>query len=488
MTQYSDLEYSQAAYMYNQAQNGQAPPKMPQALQPGREYYGAAAGYYGAAAGGGAGAVMGAPPAAAIGGQQHLYAQQLGGLPDAYAHQLQTAPYQHPASSSLQGAYNPYAAAPLQHLQHHLAPGVPQQHQLGAPAAPAPATASSTLGAPNKVWLGVVKTYNLASGFGFIRQEDLYAKYERDVFFNRMIDGAEKIETGMQVTFQVQINEKGQPQAVELKIAGKARKPPADKVFHGVIRTFNQNLGYGFINCPTLKEEYDRDVFVHKQQFEGLEVGDQVQFKVTVNSRGHPQARDVEKDTGSKSNEANETPVTPPDGKANFVGRLRTFHSEADYTFIDSDEAAKKFGTTDVFVHRSHCPKDDLLEGDFEFDIVLVKNRPQARNLRRVGATSSTRAAASMLVNSKLSSVSSTSTSSSVVTASMASGEPRASADLATASRSPRTKLRNKALAPGAVPGSGATTAPRSFAEVAKSTSEHGATKTSTLSPIKVDL
>eukprot|EP00392_Amoebophrya_sp_AT5.2_P019067 g19778.t1 len=89
--------------------------------------------------------------------------------------------------------------------------------------------------------------------------------------------------------FKIHLNEKGQPQAVDLKLSLAARSlqnrrskaPPPDKTFYGVIRTFNQNLGYGFINCSALKDEYDRDVFCHKQQFEGLEVGDQVR---TLNS------------------------------------------------------------------------------------------------------------------------------------------------------------------------------------------------------------
>ena len=81
----------------------------------------------------------------------------------------------------------------------------------------------------------------------------------------------------MQVTFQVMISVEGKPQAHEIKLFGKQKQAQEpDKVYQGVIRTFNQNLGYGFIVCHVLKEEYDRDVFVHKQQFEGLELGDQV--------------------------------------------------------------------------------------------------------------------------------------------------------------------------------------------------------------------
>ncbi|CAD7966285.1 unnamed protein product [Amoebophrya sp. A120] len=249
----------------------------------------------------------------------------------------------------------------------------------------------------DRVYEGVVKTFNVASGFGFIRQEELYMKFDRDVFFNRKIEGADKIEPGLPVQFQLTLNEKNQPQAVELKISEKVAKkkaPPADKVFSGVIRTFNANLGYGFITCAVLKDQYDRDVFVHKQQFEGLEVGDQVQFKVSVNAKGQPQAREV---TQLKQKEE-EAAVTPPDGRSKFTGRLRPFPQDAEYTFLDSEDAAKRFNQADVFVHRSHFQESEIesvSEGEFEFDIVLVRNRPQARNLVKLldGTIASNKAA-----------------------------------------------------------------------------------------------
>lgn len=58
---------------------------------------------------------------------------------------------------------------------------------------------------------------------------------------------------------------------------------------------------------------------MHKQQFldHNLEPGDQVKFKVHMNSRNQPQARDIEK-VDSDSVEIVFEP--PPEGKSKFIG------------------------------------------------------------------------------------------------------------------------------------------------------------------------
>ncbi len=69
---------------------------------------------------------------------------------------------------------------------------------------------------------------------------------------------------------------------------------------------------------------------MHKQQFNEMEIGDAVEFKVNLNSKGQPQARDVVKvahegsgaaksDGGGEENARPER-VEAPDGKAKFSG------------------------------------------------------------------------------------------------------------------------------------------------------------------------
>jgi len=53
--------------------------------------------------------------------------------------------------------------------------------------------------------------------------------------------------------------------------------------------------GYGFIDCEDTKLRFSRDVYVHKNQMQGLVIGDQVVFQITRNAKGDPQARNVMK-------------------------------------------------------------------------------------------------------------------------------------------------------------------------------------------------
>ncbi|CAE7590769.1 unnamed protein product [Symbiodinium sp. CCMP2592] len=54
-------------------------------------------------------------------------------------------------------------------------------------------------------------------------------------------------------------------------------------------------FGYGFIDCEETKLRFTRDVYVHRNQLEGLQIGDEVTFTLMLNSKGEPQARNVMK-------------------------------------------------------------------------------------------------------------------------------------------------------------------------------------------------
>eukprot|EP01060_Flectonema_neradi_P031243 TRINITY_DN4690_c0_g1_i6.p1 TRINITY_DN4690_c0_g1~~TRINITY_DN4690_c0_g1_i6.p1 ORF type:complete len:246 (+),score=86.04 TRINITY_DN4690_c0_g1_i6:55-792(+) len=61
----------------------------------------------------------------------------------------------------------------------------------------------------------------------------------------------------------------------------------------GVVKSFNSNSGFGFIECKLSNDKYSRDVFLHKAQAGEIEVGTVVEFAIDINERGMPQARDV---------------------------------------------------------------------------------------------------------------------------------------------------------------------------------------------------
>lgn len=51
--------------------------------------------------------------------------------------------------------------------------------------------------------------------------------------------------------------------------------------------------GYGFIDCDEVKTRFSRDVYIHKNQMIGFQIGDEVSFTIALNNKGEPQARNV---------------------------------------------------------------------------------------------------------------------------------------------------------------------------------------------------
>eukprot|EP00437_Effrenium_voratum_P021273 CAMPEP_0181441884 /NCGR_PEP_ID=MMETSP1110-20121109/23739_1 /TAXON_ID=174948 /ORGANISM="Symbiodinium sp., Strain CCMP421" /LENGTH=329 /DNA_ID=CAMNT_0023565785 /DNA_START=45 /DNA_END=1034 /DNA_ORIENTATION=- len=66
----------------------------------------------------------------------------------------------------------------------------------------------------------------------------------------------------------------------------------------GRIKSFYEDKGYGFIECPRVTQQFGRDLFVHKAQLNGFKVGDEVTLTVTVNEAGMPQAQDLQSSAG----------------------------------------------------------------------------------------------------------------------------------------------------------------------------------------------
>eukprot|EP00929_Paragymnodinium_shiwhaense_P111804 TRINITY_DN80088_c0_g1_i1.p1 TRINITY_DN80088_c0_g1~~TRINITY_DN80088_c0_g1_i1.p1 ORF type:complete len:1490 (+),score=369.35 TRINITY_DN80088_c0_g1_i1:276-4745(+) len=75
------------------------------------------------------------------------------------------------------------------------------------------------------------------------------------------------------------------------------RIPPtkSEPIYVGTVKSFHEETGFGFLSCPATYVLYRRDVFLHYRQMKatGLQVNDRVCFKVELNSRGQPQARQV---------------------------------------------------------------------------------------------------------------------------------------------------------------------------------------------------
>lgn len=69
--------------------------------------------------------------------------------------------------------------------------------------------------------------------------------------------------------------------------------PHAGKRYQGVILSYDQAKGFGFIQCPEIHAIYGKDVFLHSFRIGNHKPGDQVSFNIYLNRQGQPQAKDL---------------------------------------------------------------------------------------------------------------------------------------------------------------------------------------------------
>lgn len=63
--------------------------------------------------------------------------------------------------------------------------------------------------------------------------------------------------------------------------------------FLGKVKSYNEEKGFGFIECNETYKEHGRDVFIHGKQLGDFSEGIEVMFSCDLNKDGKPQARDV---------------------------------------------------------------------------------------------------------------------------------------------------------------------------------------------------
>eukprot|EP00746_Dinoflagellata_sp_MGD_P009073 gnl/MRDRNA2_/MRDRNA2_118310_c0_seq1.p2 gnl/MRDRNA2_/MRDRNA2_118310_c0~~gnl/MRDRNA2_/MRDRNA2_118310_c0_seq1.p2 ORF type:complete len:261 (-),score=57.04 gnl/MRDRNA2_/MRDRNA2_118310_c0_seq1:36-818(-) len=186
------------------------------------------------------------------------------------------------------------------------------------------------------VYMGTVKSFNHKTFYGFIQCDDLMDTYGSDVFC--MGDEIGHMDFGQVVTFELKINDKGKPQAmnvvpvatgksslpaktqqfspVQQNVVGKSKgksnvvakgkgksKTPANEgepleglgeYYTGIVKSFNHQTNFGFIDCEETHEVYGCDVFCRGKEIGHLDFGTTVTFELALSSKGQPQAMNVE--------------------------------------------------------------------------------------------------------------------------------------------------------------------------------------------------
>eukprot|EP01064_Diplonema_japonicum_P021587 TRINITY_DN3115_c0_g1_i1.p1 TRINITY_DN3115_c0_g1~~TRINITY_DN3115_c0_g1_i1.p1 ORF type:complete len:405 (+),score=87.98 TRINITY_DN3115_c0_g1_i1:67-1281(+) len=166
---------------------------------------------------------------------------------------------------------------------------------------------------------GRLRSYQHADGYGFIECQGLKGYgYERDVFVHYKELPQVVPPCGSALSFMIRKNPKGLIQAANVTVVPedqaidlpatehKTETPIGDRIFSGVVKSFTQGNGpggkggFGFIKCDDTEKNYERDVFLHRNQLtEGpntprdFVVGMKLTFQVQLNARNMPQARNV---------------------------------------------------------------------------------------------------------------------------------------------------------------------------------------------------
>lgn len=90
--------------------------------------------------------------------------------------------------------------------------------------------------------------------------------------------------------------------------------PSTGQEFLGFITSFQPERGFGFISCAETRQSYGSDVYIHRDQFTDVTVGDAVHFLVALNPKGVPAARSVRKAVAAAA-EAKPAETKPAEAK-----------------------------------------------------------------------------------------------------------------------------------------------------------------------------
>jgi len=143
-----------------------------------------------------------------------------------------------------------------------------------------------------KVYIGAVKSVDLAKGYGFI--DGPAAGFKQDVFVLHSVADPSSLTPGQVVGFQVKFDEKDRPQAAAplWRMAGwlKEGLEPQFGKYTGDIARLG-SVGMGFVSSDAIQRQFGRDVFIHSRVMENCELslGDHVAFDVHVSGDGQPQ-------------------------------------------------------------------------------------------------------------------------------------------------------------------------------------------------------
>mmetsp|Transcript_27712 Transcript_27712/g.73131 ORF Transcript_27712/g.73131 Transcript_27712/m.73131 type:complete len:357 (-) Transcript_27712:142-1212(-) len=229
------------------------------------------------------------------------------------------------------------------------------------------------------LFVGFVKSFRPESGWGHISCDETNAIFGKDIFFMKsQVPGG--IIAGTQVRFSVAQGLKG-PEAANIEPLGDCLPNTGlvaapttvvggsgfDEICYGTLKSFNEERGWGHIDCAKTRQMYSKDIFVLRSALLSgvVTVGEPVRFNVVMGKKG-PEAACV---------------VAIKFGVA-FVGSVKSWNAEKGWGYIECPEARDMFGR-DIFLHRNKIGAHNPTPGDqLQFTVDLSeKGRPEGTNV-----------------------------------------------------------------------------------------------------------
>lgn len=127
-----------------------------------------------------------------------------------------------------------------------------------------------------------------------------------------------------------------------------------------VLKPYDDENGFGFIDCKDVWKEFGRDVYIHrKAKHEGVVVGDLVSFTIHLNANGHPQVNDVEAvaEIPGQIIEARNSERSGERSVRKFVGTVKCVDLEKCYGLIECEKTRAKYNR-DVYFAQDKADVD----------------------------------------------------------------------------------------------------------------------------------
>jgi len=289
-------------------------------------------------------------------------------------------------------------------------PSSARHQQRGA--APRPSMAGGCPwgpGPPSQQHMGVVKSFNDAKGWGFVGSDMIQHMYGKDVLIRRanLLDPSFPLHPGQHISFTIAQGEKG-PMAehiapcmpvpaypsnvvgggfpfpppaffggpppfggppMPMPLPGGSKIKEGDRLL-GTVKSYNEEKGWGHIDCPPAKDAFGKDIFLMRSAVgeEGVQAGASVSFKLVLGQKG-PQAAELI--------------VLPPGAlEATFVGEVKSFKEEKGWGFVTSERVRQTFGK-DIFLHKRELGGEAPAVGDpISFTVEMKPNgQLEAKNV-----------------------------------------------------------------------------------------------------------